>query len=73
MMYEYRDTDDGREIYKDGNLLGTVDYPIENADPRIVDLIMSDANFGNPQRQALMAAVGEAMEDIDVGETDDET
>ena len=73
MMYEYRDTDDGREIYKDGNLLGTVDYPIENADPRIVDLIMSDANLGNPQRQALMAAVGGGMEDIDVGETDDET
>ena len=58
MSYTYKNTAEGREIYKNESLLGVVEAPIKNPDPRIIDMIMQDAGFKNEKRSALVVCFG---------------
>ena len=68
MTYTYKDTENGREVYRDDELLGVVEPPIKHPDARIVDMVMEDANFGNPQREALMACFGQLEDQTEQSE-----
>ena len=58
MKYQREVYEDGVRILSDGEEIARIEGGWSEDDGEILDAILDDANFGNPQRDALKAVFG---------------